>query len=164
MGIVDIDMQYTSDDIANLVTYKLFNQKIRPMLLEKNPKLAMYKMVSLISAKWREFMEHKKQTSPPNTAGELEQSSINEYSSPNSTSKQQVKPSAEEAPSKSRKRKTEIDTETGLDGASSKKSKKDVRKAAAAAADAIKSENARPPDDNDEEDEDEDGDENRKDR
>ena len=57
MGITNIDIKYTEEDFATLVTYKLFNQHIRPMLLEKNPKLVMYKMVSVIGAKWREFIE-----------------------------------------------------------------------------------------------------------
>ena len=57
MGITNIDIQYTDEDFQNLVTYKLFNQHIRPMLLEKNPKLVMYKMVGVIGAKWREFIE-----------------------------------------------------------------------------------------------------------
>lgn len=57
MGIVNIELNYTDDDFQNLVTYKLFNQHIRPLLLEKNPKLVMYRMVSVIGAKWREFIE-----------------------------------------------------------------------------------------------------------
>ncbi|CAF0825687.1 unnamed protein product [Brachionus calyciflorus] len=61
MGITNIDIEYTPEDYQNLVTYKLFNQHIRPLLLEKNPKLVMYKMVSVIGAKWREFIELKEQ-------------------------------------------------------------------------------------------------------
>lgn len=57
MGITNIELKYTEEDFTSLVTYKLFNQHIRPMLLEKNPKLVMYKMVSVIGAKWREFIE-----------------------------------------------------------------------------------------------------------
>jgi len=57
MGITNIELKYTDEDFQSLVTYKLFNQHIRPMLLEKNPKLVMYKMVSVIGAKWREFIE-----------------------------------------------------------------------------------------------------------
>lgn len=59
MGIVNIEYNYTADDFANLVTYKLFNQHIRPLLLEKNPRLVMFKMVGVIGAKWREFIELK---------------------------------------------------------------------------------------------------------
>lgn len=61
MGITNIDINYTPDDFQNLTTYKLFNQHIRPILLEKNPKLVMYKMVSVIGAKWREFIELREQ-------------------------------------------------------------------------------------------------------
>lgn len=61
MGITNIELNYTNEDYQNLVTYKLFNQHIRPLLLEKNPKLVMYKMVSVIGAKWREFIELKEQ-------------------------------------------------------------------------------------------------------
>ncbi len=59
MGIVDVECDYAAEDYTNLVTYKLFQQHIRPFLLEKNPKLVMYKMVSVIGAKWREFLELK---------------------------------------------------------------------------------------------------------
>ncbi len=61
MGINNIELNYTQEDFQNLVTYKLFNQHIRPILLEKNPKLVMYKMVSVIGAKWREFIELREQ-------------------------------------------------------------------------------------------------------
>jgi hypothetical protein len=61
MSITNVEMSYTPDDYQNLVTYKLFNQHLRPLLVEKNPKLVMYKMVSVIGAKWREFIELKEQ-------------------------------------------------------------------------------------------------------
>jgi len=61
MGITNVEIEYTQENFQNLVTYKLFNQHIRPLLLEKNPKLVMYKMVSIIGAKWREFIELKEQ-------------------------------------------------------------------------------------------------------
>ena len=63
MGITNIDIVYTDEDFQSLVTYKLFNQHIRPMLSEKNPKLVMHKMVTVIGAKWREFIELKEQRS-----------------------------------------------------------------------------------------------------
>jgi hypothetical protein len=50
MGINNIELN-TQDDFQNLVTYKLFNQYIGPILLEKNLKLVMYKIVSVIGAK-----------------------------------------------------------------------------------------------------------------
>lgn len=66
MGINNIEINYTQEDFQNLVTYKLFNQHIRPILLEKNPKLVMYKMVSVIGAKWREFIELREQSEAKN--------------------------------------------------------------------------------------------------
>jgi hypothetical protein len=60
-SITNVEINYTAKDFQTLVTYKLFNSHIRPMLVEKNPKLVMYKMVSVIGAKWREFIELKEQ-------------------------------------------------------------------------------------------------------
>ena len=57
--IVNIEYTYKSDDFAKLVTYKLFDQHIRPHLLKKNPKLVMYQQLIILTAKWREFNELK---------------------------------------------------------------------------------------------------------
>lgn len=80
MGITNIDIKYTEEDFQNLVTYKLFNQHIRPMLLEKNPKLVMYKMVGVIGAKWREFIELReaKEKSEPSKVEEEEKNDSND--------------------------------------------------------------------------------------
>lgn len=51
----DVDYEYTEADYQNLTNYKLFSQHIRPLIAKANPKIAMGKMVTLISAKWREF-------------------------------------------------------------------------------------------------------------
>ena len=51
----DIDYEYTEADYQNLTNYKLFSNHIRPLIQKSNPKIAMSKMVPLISAKWREF-------------------------------------------------------------------------------------------------------------
>jgi chromodomain-helicase-DNA-binding protein 4 len=63
--MINVDIKYTELDFQTLNTYKLFNQHVRPMIVEKNPKLAMCKMVSLIGAKWREFIELKERTQKP---------------------------------------------------------------------------------------------------
>jgi hypothetical protein len=63
MGIVDVECEFTAEDYTTLLTYKLFQQHVRPFLLEKNPKLVMYKMVSVIGAKWREFLDQKEKWS-----------------------------------------------------------------------------------------------------
>jgi SNF2 family DNA or RNA helicase len=81
MGITNVEIEYTQEDFQNLVTYKLFNQHIRPLLLEKNPKLVMYKMVSIIGAKWREFIELKEQFNKNNNASAASNSSDTSKSS-----------------------------------------------------------------------------------
>jgi chromodomain-helicase-DNA-binding protein 4 len=52
----DVPYEYTESDYQNLTNYKLFSQLIRPLIAKTNPKIAMGKMVTLISAKWREFI------------------------------------------------------------------------------------------------------------
>lgn len=52
----DVPYDYTEADYQNLTNYKLFSQHIRPLIAKTNPKIAMGKMVTLISAKWREFV------------------------------------------------------------------------------------------------------------
>jgi chromodomain-helicase-DNA-binding protein 4 len=60
-GIQNLDIKYTESDFQNLTTYKLFNQHIKPLIMAQNPKLPMSKMVTIIGAKWREFIELKEQ-------------------------------------------------------------------------------------------------------
>lgn len=60
-GINNLDINYTDAEFNTLTTYKLFNQHVKPLILAHNPKLVMSKMVSVISAKWREFNELKDQ-------------------------------------------------------------------------------------------------------
>jgi len=54
----DVPYEYTEADYQNLTNYKLFSQHIRPLIAKTNPKIAMGKMVTLISAKWREFISN----------------------------------------------------------------------------------------------------------
>ncbi|KAH7958416.1 hypothetical protein HPB49_001404 [Dermacentor silvarum] len=49
-------MEYTDADYQNLTSYKLFSQHVRPLITKANPKIAMAKIVLLISAKWHEFL------------------------------------------------------------------------------------------------------------
>ncbi|KAG0414864.1 hypothetical protein HPB47_007982, partial [Ixodes persulcatus] len=53
LGLQDVPMEYTDADYQNLTSYKLFSQHVRPLA---NPKIAMAKIVLLISAKWHEFL------------------------------------------------------------------------------------------------------------
>lgn len=55
LGLEDIDYEFTDDDYQTLTNYKLFSSYVRPLIAKANPKLAMSKMVAMISAKWREF-------------------------------------------------------------------------------------------------------------
>ncbi|RWS31027.1 chromodomain-helicase-DNA-binding protein Mi-2-like isoform X5 [Leptotrombidium deliense] len=64
----DIDYDYTDSDYQTLTNYKLFSQHIRPLIAKANPKIAMSKMVTLISAKWREFTANN-----PNTLGVIQE-------------------------------------------------------------------------------------------
>lgn len=55
--LTDVDIEYTESDYQNLVTYKMFQQHVRPMLQKENPKVPMSKLMMLVAAKWREFCE-----------------------------------------------------------------------------------------------------------
>lgn len=57
-GLEDVILDYTDEDYQTLTNYKLFSQHIRPIIAKANPKIAISKMVTLISAKWREFLEN----------------------------------------------------------------------------------------------------------
>ncbi|KAF8796833.1 Chromodomain-helicase-DNA-binding protein 4 like protein [Argiope bruennichi] len=57
-NLEDVVLDYTDEDYETLTNYKLFSQHIRPIIAKANPKIAISKMVTLISAKWREFLEN----------------------------------------------------------------------------------------------------------
>ncbi|XP_071040279.1 chromodomain-helicase-DNA-binding protein Mi-2 homolog isoform X4 [Parasteatoda tepidariorum] len=57
-SLEDVVLDYTDEDYQTLTNYKLFSQHIRPIIAKANPKIAISKMVTLISAKWREFLEN----------------------------------------------------------------------------------------------------------
>ncbi|KAL1498156.1 hypothetical protein ABEB36_009000 [Hypothenemus hampei] len=54
-GLIDVDIEYTDQDMQNLTSYKLFQQHVRPLLTKENPKVPMSKLMMLVAAKWREF-------------------------------------------------------------------------------------------------------------
>ncbi|CAF0739922.1 unnamed protein product [Didymodactylos carnosus] len=58
-GIEYFDMKFTDSDYVNLSTFKLFTQHVRPILAQKYSKLATSKVMALMAAKWREFLEAK---------------------------------------------------------------------------------------------------------
>uniref|UniRef100_A0A1B0D1P9 Uncharacterized protein n=1 Tax=Phlebotomus papatasi TaxID=29031 RepID=A0A1B0D1P9_PHLPP len=55
--ITDIPIEYTEADFQNLVTYKMFQMHVRPILQKENPRVPMSKLMMLVGAKWREFTE-----------------------------------------------------------------------------------------------------------
>lgn len=55
--LTDVEIEYTESDFQNFVTYKVFQQHVRPILQKENPKVPMSKLMMLVAAKWREFYE-----------------------------------------------------------------------------------------------------------
>lgn len=55
--LTDVKIDYTESDFQNLITYKIFQQHVRPILQKENPKVPMSKLMMLVAAKWREFSE-----------------------------------------------------------------------------------------------------------
>ncbi|CAF0863016.1 unnamed protein product [Adineta ricciae] len=58
-GIEYESIKYTDNDYVNLSTFKLYSQNIRPILNSRYPRLATQKMMTLMAAYWREFLEKK---------------------------------------------------------------------------------------------------------
>jgi chromodomain-helicase-DNA-binding protein 4 len=52
-------MKYSDNDFVNLSTFKLFSQNIRPIINSRYPKLPIQKIMTLMAAYWREFLEIK---------------------------------------------------------------------------------------------------------
>lgn len=55
--LTDVAIEYSDADYQNLVTYKMFQQHVRPILQKENPRVPMSKLMMLVAAKWREFSE-----------------------------------------------------------------------------------------------------------
>lgn len=55
--LTDVEIEYSESDFQNLMTYKMFQQHVRPILQKDNPKVPMSKLMMLVAAKWREFSE-----------------------------------------------------------------------------------------------------------
>jgi hypothetical protein len=58
-GIEYIPMKYSDNDYVNLSTFKLFSQNVRPIINSRYPKLPIQKIMTLMAAYWREFLELK---------------------------------------------------------------------------------------------------------
>ncbi|XP_070491390.1 LOW QUALITY PROTEIN: chromodomain-helicase-DNA-binding protein Mi-2 homolog [Chironomus tepperi] len=80
--LTDVPIEYSDTDYQNLVTYKMFQQHVRPILQKENPRVPMSKLMMLVAAKWREFSEinpHMQQEEE-----EAEKEDISEQPSPKS--------------------------------------------------------------------------------
>ncbi|KRY80091.1 Chromodomain-helicase-DNA-binding protein 3 [Trichinella pseudospiralis] len=55
--LTDVVLNYLDDDFQGITNYKAFNTKVRPMILESNPKIAKARLVTLMATKWKEFQE-----------------------------------------------------------------------------------------------------------
>lgn len=51
-----IDMKYTEEDFKNFTTFKAYNAHMRQVITATNPKIAMPRLVMMVSAYWRDFM------------------------------------------------------------------------------------------------------------
>jgi chromodomain-helicase-DNA-binding protein 4 len=58
-------MKYTDNDYVNLSTFKLFSQNVRPIINSRYPKLPTQKIMALMAAYWREFLELKANQNAP---------------------------------------------------------------------------------------------------
>ncbi len=52
----DVELEYDDEDYETLTTYKIFTQHIRPLISKENPKIPQSRVVSIVAAKWREFV------------------------------------------------------------------------------------------------------------
>ncbi|XP_054160501.1 chromodomain-helicase-DNA-binding protein Mi-2 homolog [Oppia nitens] len=97
----DVVYEYNDADYQNLTNYKLFSQHIRPLIAKTNPKIAMGKMVTLISAKWREFSASNPQNSIGSAGGGGQQQPTEQQllADDESTPKKGKKPKVKSVPS-----------------------------------------------------------------
>ncbi|VDP28274.1 unnamed protein product [Soboliphyme baturini] len=56
-GLNDVVLDYDSNDFNGITNYKAFNTKVRPLLLEVNPKISKTRLVTVMALKWKEFQE-----------------------------------------------------------------------------------------------------------
>lgn len=54
-GIEEFEMEYMDSDYEELINYKLFSEHVKPLVLERAPKIPTPKLAQLVAALWREF-------------------------------------------------------------------------------------------------------------
>lgn len=52
----DVELEYDEDDFANLTTFKLFSDNIKPLVVADQPKITGSKLSKFLQAKYREFV------------------------------------------------------------------------------------------------------------
>ena len=50
-----MNFNYTEENYHTWTSYKIYNKEIRTQILDKNPKLPMAKVVTLVGSLWKEF-------------------------------------------------------------------------------------------------------------
>ncbi|XP_059476340.1 chromodomain-helicase-DNA-binding protein Mi-2 homolog isoform X2 [Neocloeon triangulifer] len=88
-SLTDVDIDYTDEELANLITYKQYMAHIRPLLAKENPKVAISKLMMLVAAKWRKFAAE-------NPHMQQEESLESEYTPKPSRSRASATPAAQE--------------------------------------------------------------------
>ncbi|XP_071841131.1 chromodomain-helicase-DNA-binding protein 5-like isoform X4 [Apostichopus japonicus] len=53
--VEEFEMEYMDSDYQELINYKLFSEHVKPLVLERAPKIATPKLAQLVAALWREF-------------------------------------------------------------------------------------------------------------
>ena len=59
MSIDFFPISYSNEDFSNLSNFKLFSQKVRPILNENYPQISTKKIMTLTAAHWHEFLDSK---------------------------------------------------------------------------------------------------------
>ncbi|CAO1409832.1 unnamed protein product [Diamesa serratosioi] len=93
--LTDVPIEYSDADYQNLITYKMFQQHVRPILQKENPRVPMSKLMMLVAAKWRVFSDvnpHMQQDEEEEVAEEVEPAPKSpEYAPKESKSRKKVK-------------------------------------------------------------------------
>ena len=56
-GINNVELEYDDEDFTSLTTFKLYTANIRPLIAAENVDVPVSKLMKLVGAKWREFLQ-----------------------------------------------------------------------------------------------------------
>ncbi|XP_064642044.1 chromodomain-helicase-DNA-binding protein 4-like isoform X3 [Lineus longissimus] len=57
LSIANVELEYSDDDFEKLTTYRSFSDHIKPLIESENPLASPAKIVTLLAAKWRDFVK-----------------------------------------------------------------------------------------------------------